>query len=369
VSFYSVIKSYRSFDFKGYAASITAKKIEAILTKDTLTELDFYALLSEAAAPYVEHMAGKAQHLTRRHFGNVISLFTPLYISNYCDSVCSYCSFAKQHDIARRHLSIDEIRAEACRICESGIRHALVLTGEARSMASVAYIVEALRGIREHFSSIGIEVYPLTEDEYCRCMEAGADGLTIFQETYDEDAYHRYHAGGPKDNFRFRLDAPDRACCRGMRTISVGALLGLGRTPADSFFTGLHAHYMQKYHPQAEVSISFPRIRPLAGQFAAPYPVNDTQFVQTIVATRLFLPTVGITISTRESGRLRNALLPLGVTKMSAGVSTAVGGHSSAPSTTQFEIADPRTVEEMKTDILSLGYQPVMQDWNSRFLS
>ena len=368
MSFSSIIESYGSFDFTAYAESITAEKIESVLTKDSLTDLDFLSLLSPAAIPFRERMARKAHSLTLRHFGNVVSLFTPLYISNYCDSVCAYCSFAKQHDIVRRHLSIDEIKAEASRIAQSGMRHILVLTGESRSKAPVSYIADAVRAIRECFSSVSLEVYPLTAGEYGECIEAGVDGLTIFQETYDEAAYHRYHKGGPKDNYQFRLQAPQRACAGGMRTVSIGALLGLGLRPLDSFFTGLHARYLQKTFPQAEVSISLPRIRPLTGEFSAPYPIDDAQFVQTILATRLFLGTVGITISTRESARLRNALLPLGVTKMSAGVSTAVGGHSSAPSTTQFEIADSRTVDAMKADLLSLGYQPVMQDWNSRFL-
>jgi 2-iminoacetate synthase len=368
MSFYQALEKYREFNFDGYVSSITPRKIESLLAKDALAELDFLALLSDAAAPYLEPMAQKADRITRRHFGNAITLFTPLYISNYCDNVCAYCSFARQHRIARRHLSTLEIRDEARLIAGSGIRHLLVLTGESRSRASVEYLAESLRGIRESFSSIGIEVYPLTEEEYGRCIDEGADGLTIFQETYDEAAYHRYHRGGPKDDYRFRLEAPDRACGRGMRTISVGALLGLERPIRESFFTGLHARYLQNAYPQAEVSISLPRIRPLAGRFTPPYIVGDERFVQTIVATRLFLHTVGITISTRESRRLRDALLPLGVTKMSAGVSTAVGGHSDRPSTTQFEIADDRSVETMKSDLLSLGYQPVMQDWNSRFL-
>ena len=369
MSFYQTLASYRDFDFDAYLRSITPNIIERLLEKDSLTDLDFLALLSETAAPYLELMAQKANRITRRHFGNVIILFTPLYISNYCDNVCAYCSFARQRHIARRHLSVDEVGEEARRIAESGIRHLLVLTGESHSKAPVGYIADSVRGIGKYFSSIGVEVYPLTTEEYGRLIAAGVDGLTIYQETYDESAYHRYHGGGPKDDFRFRLEAPDRAAGQGMRTITVGALMGLGQPLRETFFTGLHARSLQKTYPRAEVSVSFPRIRPLAGEFTPPYQVDDGRFVQAIVAMRLFLKTVGITISTRESGRLREALLPLGVTKMSAGVSTAVGGRSGNPSTAQFEIADNRSVEQMKSALLSHGYQPVMQDWNSRFLS
>jgi len=369
LTYYSVIDSYRSFDFEAHIRSITAQKIENILAQETLEPLDFLSLLSPAALPYLEVMAQKAHAITLRNYGNVIHFFTPFYISNYCENVCAYCSFSRRHSITRRHLSYDDVRREAQRISADGIRHILVLTGESHKLASEDYLAESVKIIKEYFSSVSIEVYPLTSDGYRKLIDAGTDGLTIFQETYDEDVYRPLHSGGPKENYRFRLEAPDRAGALGMRTLTVGALLGLNTVYKEAFFTGLHAQYLQHRYPAAEVAVSLPRIRPLAGEFNTLYPVDDPHFVQILTAMRLFLHHAGITISTRESREMRNALLPLGVTKMSAGVSTSVGGHIGEASTAQFEIFDSRSVEEMKHDLLAMGYQPVMHDWSSKFIA
>ena len=369
MSFYNTIEAYKTFDFDGFFRGVTRQKIESILAGEKLSDLDFLALLSDAAQVYLEPMAQKAYGITRMHFGKAIVLFTPLYISNLCENVCAYCSFARQHTIARKHLTFDEIREESRRIAESGIRHILVLTGESRGAAHMGYLTESVRIIRQEFSSVGIEIYPLTEEEYRGLIDQGVDGLTIYQEIYDESAYRRLHCGGPKEDYHFRLEAPDRAARQGVRGITVGALMGLGDARREAFFTGLHARYLRKTFPGVEISVSFPRIRPLAGDFVPPFPVSDAQFVQTLMAARIFLRNVGITLSTRESGRFRDNVLPLGVTKMSAGVSTAVGAHSSGPSTAQFEIADKRTVGDVKTDLLTMGFQPVMQDWNSHHVT
>lgn len=368
MSFYSLITRYKNFNFTEFCASVTPKKVAAILERDTLTEKDYLALLSDAATPFLEPMAQKADELTRCHFGNVIFMFTPLYISNYCDNACAYCSFGRQQQIKRRHLSTEEIRAEAERISASGIRHILVLTGEARGRATPSYCATAVRILRDYFSAIAIEIYPLTEDEYGGIVECGADGLTIYQETYDEECYAVLHKGGPKQDYGFRLDAPERACRQGMRTVTVGALLGLSDPARDAFSAGLHAAYLQWNFPDVEVSLSFPRLRPLVADFKQGYEVSDRRLVQMMVAARLFLPTAGITLSTRESAPFRNAAIRLGVTRMSAGVSTAVGGRTSPEATPQFEIADTRTVDEVKTDLLRLGFQPVMQDWNTKYI-
>jgi 2-iminoacetate synthase len=369
LSFYQIIEAYKTFDFDGFFRGVTRQKIESILAKDKLSDLDFLALLSNAAQFFLEPMAQKAYGITRMHFGKAIVLFTPLYISNLCENVCAYCSFARQHTIARKHLTFDEIREESRRIAESGIRHILVLTGESRGAAHMGYLTESVRIIRQEFSSVGIEIYPLTEEEYRGLIDQGVDGLTIYQEIYDESAYRRLHCGGPKEDYHFRLEAPDRAGRQGVRGITVGALMGLGDARREAFFTGLHARYLRKTFPGVEISVSFPRIRPLAGDFVPPFPVSDTQFVQTLMAARIFLRNAGITLSTRESSHFRDSVLPLGVTKMSAGVSTAVGAHSSGPSTAQFEIADKRTVGDVKTDLLTMGFQPVMQDWNSHHVT
>jgi 2-iminoacetate synthase len=368
MSFHSIITAYNNFDFAGYLASQTPETIAAVLASDIVTEKDYLALLSDAAAPFLEPMAQKAQALTRRHFGSVVFIFTPLYISNHCDNGCAYCSFARQRNIARRHLSPEEIGTEAERIRSSGIRHVLVLTGESRGIATPEYCESAVRLLRGSFSSVAIEIYPLTEEEYGRIIASGADGLTIYQETYDEERYRALHSGGPKQDYGFRLQAPERACRQGMRTVTVGALLGLSDPVRDAFFAGLHAAYLQRNFPDVEVSLSFPRLRPLVAEFKQGSAVPDRRLAQMIVASRLFLPSAGITLSTRENALFRNAALPLGVTRMSAGVSTAVGGHSSPEGTPQFEIADTRTVDQVKKDLLTIGFQPVMHDWNSNYI-
>jgi 2-iminoacetate synthase len=368
MSFYSAVQQYKDFKFSEFCASITPDRIAAILSRDKLTERDYLALLCDAAVPFLEPMAQKAGALTRRHFGSAVVIFTPLYISNYCDNACPYCSFGRQQTIGRRHLSPQEIRAEAERISASGIRHVLMLTGEARGKASPAYCEEAVRILRGCFSSVAIEVYPLTEDEYHDLIACGADGLTIYQETYDEERYAALHPGGPKKDYGFRLEAPERACRQGMRTVTVGALFGLADPVRDAFFAGLHAAYLQRTFPDVEVSLSFPRLRPLVADFKQEFPVNDRRLVQMIAAARLFLPAAGITLSTREDADFRNAAVPLGVTRMSAGVSTAVGGRSSPDSTPQFEIADTRTVDQVKGDLARIGFQPVMHDWNTNYL-
>ncbi len=369
MSFFETVNRYASFDFGGHLASVTTSQVESILDKDRLSELDYLALLSESAVPLLESMAQKANRLTRMHFGNVMFIFTPLYVSNHCDNGCPYCSFARQHRIARSHLTVERIRKESLAIARTGMRHILVLTGESRSMASPEYVREAVSAVAEHFSSVSVEVYPMTRDEYAKLIMAGTDGITMFQETYYEPRYHALHHGGPKDNYRFRLDAPERAVSAGARFATVGALLGLYECRSESFLSGLHAQYLQRTFPELEVSIAFPRLRPMVREFEAYCEVNDRLYVQMLLAARLFLPRCGITVSTRESRELRNAIAPLGVTKMSAGVSTAVGGHGTGEnSTAQFEIADTRTLDEMRNDLRGLGFQAVMHDWSSRYV-
>jgi 2-iminoacetate synthase len=365
--FTDVLKRYDDFDFDAFGAEVTAVRAERVISKPRLTELDYLTLLSPAAsAPRIlEMMARRARDATRSRSGCVILLFTPLYVSNICDNRCPYCSFAHQNRIKRRHLSLDEVRAEAERIAATGLRHILMLTGESRRAAPVEYLRECVSVLREYFSSISIEVYPLDECEYSELVGAGADGLTVYQETYDAAAYAALHEGGPKANFEYRLLAPERGCAAGMRGATVGALLGLAQPLKDTFFSGLHARYIAEKYPSVEVSASFPRIRPQAGdEFKPDFTVDDRTFVQYMTALRLFMPGAGITVSTRESAPFRNAILPLGPTKMSAGVSTAVGKSSGQVSDAQFEIADGRSVEEMKKDLLSYGFQPIIVDWN-----
>ncbi len=363
-----IIRRSRQFAFEKFYSSMTSAGVRRTLDKDRFSLEDLAALLSDEAQGHLEPMANRAAMLTRQHFGNVIFIFTPLYISNFCDNRCAYCSFAAQHEIGRKQLSFDEIRAETQRIAETGIRHILVLTGEARVSTSFEYVRESIAIIAERFSSIGIEMYPMSRAQYASLVDSGVDSLTLYQEVYDEDAYRAVHAGGPKQDYGFRLEAPDRACSGGVRAVTVGALLGLGDMRREMYSLAHHVRYLQDTYPDVEVSVSVPRIRPLVRDFAVPYPVSERQLVQIVAAFRLVFPHVGITLSTRESKKIRDGMLPLGITKMSAGVSTAVGGHSKNPSTTQFEIADTRSVDEMRADLLANGFQAVMHDWHRRLV-
>lgn len=349
-------------------ASIAPERVARVLEKQHWSIDDLPVLLSEAAAGFLEEMAQRAFTLTRAHFGNVVFLFTPMYISNYCVNRCPYCSFAGFRPIERRQLSFEEIGEEAARISREGMRHVLLLTGEAREKSPGEYVTRAVGIAAHHFSSVGIEVYPLTEEEYGRTVEAGADALTIYQEVYDRKRYGDLHAGGPKEDYRFRLEAPERACRRGMRTVTVGALLGLHDYRSEMMATALHVRYLQDHFPDVEVGVSFPRIRPLAGDFAVPAPVSDRCLARIVTAFRLVFPSIGITMSTRESRWMRDGMVRLGVTRMSAGVSTAVGGHGRKDSATQFEISDTRSVEAMRRDLADAGYQPVMHDWHGRLV-
>jgi 2-iminoacetate synthase len=364
--FTDILKKYENFDFDAFCAGVTASRAERVIGKARLTELDYLTLLSPAAAvpDVLELTARRAGDITKSRFGSAILLFTPLYVSNICDNRCLYCSFARQNKIKRRHLSLDEVRTEARRIAATGLRHILMLTGESRRAAPTGYLRDCVSVLRDYFSSISIEVYPLSEPEYSELAGAGADGLTVYQETYDRAAYASLHEGGPKADFEFRLSAPERGCAAGMRSATVGALLGLAHPLKDAFFSGLHARYIAEKHPSAEVSASFPRLRPQAGEFEPNFAVDDRTFVQYMTAFRLFMPSAGITVSTRESAPFRDAILPLGPTKMSAGVSTAVGGSSGRTSDAQFEIADGRSADEMRKNLLSKGFQPVLVDWN-----
>ncbi|WP_073027563.1 2-iminoacetate synthase ThiH [Lutispora thermophila] len=364
MSFYGKYMEYRGFDFDGFFNGVKDLDIQKALNKECIDEMDYLALLSPVAEKCLEQMAVKAQQLTFWNFGKVIFLFTPLYLSNYCTNKCVYCGFNVTNDIKRSKLTLAEVEQEAEAISRTGIRHILILTGESRKESPVSYIKECVYVLKKYFSSISIEVYPLEEQEYAELVKAGVDGFTMFQEVYNEELYPQLHMGGPKSNYCYRLDAPERACRAYMRTVNIGSLLGLDEWRRESFFTGLHADYLQGNYPDIEISVSFPRIRPSAGCFKPKYQVTDKNLVQAMLALRIFMPRVGITLSTRENAKLRDNLIGLGVTKMSAGSSTAVGGYSNKnKSEGQFDISDERSVEEIKQLIRSKGYQPVFKDW------
>ncbi len=327
----------------------------------------FKQLLSPAAEEHLEEMAQEAHDITLRHFGRTMQLYTPMYLSNYCDNSCVYCGFNSNNAIKRKKLSLEEVKKEAAAIASTGLKHILILTGESREMSPVSYIKECVKILRDYFSSISIEVYPLQEEEYRELIIEGVDGLTIYQETYDETLYSALHGCGPKRDFYFRLNAPERGARAGMRTINIGSLLGLSDWREDIFLTGLHAKYLQDKFPDVEIGISVPRIRQQVSGFKAPYVVSDKNIVQIIVSLRIFLPRIGITISTREDAHFRENLIPIGATRMSAGSMTRVGGRivtqQEREGVEQFEILDKRSVEEIKRMLEAKNYQPVLKDW------
>jgi 2-iminoacetate synthase len=347
--------------------SISGRDVERAIASDAQSPERLLALLSPAAAEYLEPMARKAHALTVRHFGKTIQLYTPMYLSNHCENQCVYCGFNVRNGLGRRKLTLEEVRTECEFIASTGIEHILVLTGDSKAQSPVSYIKECLGVMKNYFSSISIEIYALTQDEYAELIGAGADTLTIYQETYDEPTYAKVHLSGPKKDYRFRLDAPERAAKAGIRGVNIGVLLGLNDWRTEVFLLGLHSQYLQDRFPDLEVGASIPRLRPHAGGFRAPSPVDDRDIVQIITALRLFQPRLGLTLSTRESSKLREDLLPLGITRMSAGSTTKVGGHTlevlEDPNEPQFEISDPRNVGEIKAMLAAKGYQPVLKDW------
>jgi 2-iminoacetate synthase len=386
MSYYDILLKYKDLPSGKIFSKFSPQEVERSIHSEMQDPERFLALLSPAAEEFLEPMAQKAHALTLQHFGRTIQLYTPMYFSNYCDNECSYCGFNAGNKMPRRTLTLGEVEKEAAFIASTGIEHLLILTGDSRTRSPLGYIKECLGVLQKHFSSISAEIYALTEEEYADLSRSGIDGLTIYQETYDEGVYDRVHKKGPKKDFLFRLDAPERAAQSGMRSVNVGALLGLGDWRKDVFLMGLHAQYLQDHYGEVEIGASLPRLRPAktgttssreraggkglrphAGNFKETTEVSDRNIAQIITALRIFLPRLGIALSTRENANLRENLLPLGVTRMSAGSTTRVGGHTMKPAeednTPQFEISDPRDVEEMKAMLVSKGYQPVLKDW------
>lgn len=351
--------------------TVTEDAVRASLAAERITPRDFLVLLSPAAEAWLEPMARRAHGETLRNFGKTVRFFTPLYLANFCINQCRYCGFNTRRAIARRMLGPEEVAAEARAIAATGLRSVLALTGDAPGKTGARYLARCVAILARYFPSVGIEVPSMTVAEYADVVAAGADSMTLFQETYNEEAYLRLHPAGPKRDFAFRLDAPHRAAMGGMRGVNIGALLGLDQWRRDMFFTGLHAAFLQERYPDLEISVSLPRMRPCGeprgGEERAfsPLPVSDGNLVQALLAFRCFMPQAGITLSTREPAWLRDKLVPLGVTRLSAGVCTAVGGHVAglAEDAPQFDIADSRSVDEMARAVSDLGYQPVFADW------
>lgn len=372
MSFYDVYMAIKEQPIQQRLESVTLQDVERVLGKSSLSADDYLILLSPAAETCLERMAQRAHQLTVQHFGRTVQLYQPLYLTDYCVNTCKYCSFSIDNEFPRRKLTMAEIEEEAKAITAKGIKQIILLTGESRIHSSVEYIKESVEVLRKYFASIAIEIQPMDQPEYEQLVAAGVDGLTVYQEVYNEDMYRDIHVKGPKRDYRYRLDTPERGCRAGMRAVNIGALLGLHDWRIESYVTGMHAAYLQRKYLETEVSVSFPRMRPHAGEFQPRVDVTDRHLVQAILALRLFLPRAGITISTRENAEFRDHLIPLGVTKMSAASSTVVGGYAkklqedaadNQPAQSQFEISDERSVAEIKALLRAKGYQPVVKDW------
>ncbi|MCI7131249.1 MAG: 2-iminoacetate synthase ThiH [Lachnospiraceae bacterium] len=364
-----VMSHMNSYDYSKY----TAKDVQAALEHDTCTIEDFKALLSPAAEPFLERMAQRARLETSKHFGNTVYLFTPLYIANYCENYCVYCGFNCYNHINRMMLTPEQIEHEMKVIADSGMEEILILTGESRAQSDVPYIGEACKMARKYFRMVGLEIYPVNTDEYRYLHECGADYVTVFQETYDADKYEMLHLLGHKRVWPYRFDAQERALRGGMRGVAFSALLGLSDFRKDALASALHVYFLQRKYPHAEMSLSCPRLRPIINNDKInPLDVHETQLCQILCAYRIFLPYVGITVSSRESASFRNGIVKIAATKISAGVSTGIGDHESkysgkesegAQGDEQFEINDNRSLETMYSDIAEEGLQPVLNDY------
>ncbi len=367
MSFHEIYSRYADFDINKAFGVLSNIDIDRVIDSGEGIVKDLIALLSPAAEGSLEAMAERSRELTLKYFGRTIQLYTPMYLSNYCENKCLYCGFNADNKIERRSMSLEEVEKEAQFISGTGLRHILILTGESRSMSPVSYIKESVKILKRYFSSISIEVYPLSESEYSELISEGVDGLTIYQEVYDKQIYNAMHPLGPKSDYIFRLDAPERGARAGMRNVNIGALLGLSDWRREAFFLGFHAKYLQDKFPDVDIGVSVPRIRPQVSGFRASCAVSDENIVQIILALRIFLPRLGITVSTRESAELRENLIPLGITRMSAGSTTRVGGHTiektDGENDIQFEISDRRSVDEIKACLEKKGYQAVFKDW------
>lgn len=364
-----VMEHMNNYDYSSY----TGRDVMAALEHETCSIEDFKALLSPAAEPFLEMMAQRASRETSRHFGNTVYMFTPLYIANYCENYCVYCGFNCYNHINRMKLSAEQIEKEMKVIADSGMEEILILTGESRSQSDVTYIGEACKLARKYFRMVGLEIYPVNTDEYRYLHECGADYVTVFQETYDADKYETLHLMGHKRVWPYRFDSQERALMGGMRGVAFSALLGLSDFRKDALATALHAYFLQRKYPHAEMSLSCPRLRPIINNDQInPLDVHEKQLCQILCAYRIFLPFAGITVSSRESADFRNGIVKIAATKVSAGVSTGIGDHESKYSgktscseqgDEQFEINDNRSLEHMYSDIEGEGLQPVLNDY------
>ena len=368
--FKEVFERYNWDEVKASIYSKTSFDVEGALKSTHRTLEDFKALISPAGEVYLEQMAQQSNTLTKKRFGNTIQMYAPLYLSNECNNICTYCGFSYDNKVKRKTLTNAEILLEMEVLKANGFDHILLVTGESNHTVHVDYFLNALEILRPHFANISIEVQPLDTDEYKVLHEAGVYSVLVYQETYHKDTYKDYHVKGKKSNFDYRLDTPDRLGDAGIHKIGLGVLLGLEDWRTDSFYCALHLDYLQKRYWQTKYSMSFPRIRPAEGVDIGKWHITDKELVQLMCAYRLFNEDLEISVSTRESEVFRNNIIRLGTTTMSAGSKTNPGGYAvDVESLEQFEISDERTPQQIAKLILSSGYEPVWKDWDKTFLS
>ena len=364
-TFKDVFDTYNWDDVNLKIYSTTKQDVERALASDKRTLNDFLALISPAAQPYLEQMAHASRALTQKRFGKTIQMYAPMYLSNECQNICTYCGFSLDNKLKRKTLTDAEILQECEALKSAGFDHVLLVTGEANHTVNINYFLNAVGLIKDTFANISLEVQPLSTDEYKSLHEAGVYSVLVYQETYHREVYKVYHPKGKKSNFDFRLETPDRAGAAGIHKIGLGVLLGLEDWRTDSFFNALHLDYLQKQYWQSKYSVSFPRLRPAEGIIEPNFIMTDKDMVQLICAYRLWNEDLEISVSTRENEKFRDNIISLGTTSMSAGSKTNPGGYVVDPeSLEQFETSDERPATQIAKIILNAGYQPVWKDWD-----
>lgn len=365
-SFKDFFEKYQWNDIKARLEKVTVNDVEKSLQKKNKTLEDFLNFLSPFASQKLETMAKMAQSLTQKRFGKTIQLYAPLYLSNECQNICTYCGFSLDNSIKRKTLSDTELMVEASVLKSMGVNHVLLVSGEANKTVGIDYFLNAISLLKPHFANISIEVQPLSEEEYRQLHEAGVNAVLVYQETYHQEVYKEYHPKGKKSNFGFRLETPDRIGNAGIHKIGLGVLLGLEDWRVDSFFNAMHIDYLQKNYWKSKYSVSFPRLRPAEGIIEPNFMMSDRDLLQLICAYRIWNEDLEISISTRENEKFRNHIISLGATAMSAASKTNPGGYAvDKKSLEQFETSDERSVEEIKNIIKKAGYDPIMKDWDA----
>ncbi len=365
-NFFELFKTYNWEQTKASIYAKTSNDVLNALAAPKRTLEDFKALVSPAAAPYLEQMAALSQQLTLKRFGKVLQMYVPLYLSNECNNICTYCGFSLDNKVKRKTLSPIEIMQEVTAIKGMGYNHVLLVTGEANQTVHVDYFKKVLELIRPHFAHISMEVQPLDLEDYQELKPYGLNTVLVYQETYHQEDYKKHHPKGKKSNFEYRINTPDRLGEAGIHKMGLGVLIGLEDWRTDCFFTALHLNYLEKKYWESKYSLSFPRLRPFSGGLEPKVAMSDKELAQLIFAYRIFNEEVELSISTRETEKFRNNIIKLGITSISAGSKTNPGGYVVEPeSLEQFEISDERSPLEIAEMIKKQGYEPVWKDWDN----